>query len=239
MKVLVLGASGATGKLVVSGLLEKKLDVKAVIRNSAILPNELAGNGNIEIIKGDIDDFTVSQVTDLISDCDSVISCLGHNVTFKGLFGNPRKLVYNAIRKINEAIQQTNKDFRLILMSTTAYTNREIGEKNAFGEAIVFALLKALLPPHSDNVAAGNYLQYRVNTSTKLKWVAVRPDGLIDETSTSEVVITERKRRSPIYNPGKTSRINVAQFMVDLMVNDALWSEWAYRTPVIYNKEWS
>jgi hypothetical protein len=96
-----------------------------------------------------------------------------------------------------------------------------------------------LLPPHSDNVAAGDFLVYQVSKSIKLEWVAVRPDGLIDETNPSEVVIVDVKRRSPIFNPGKTSRINVAQFMNDLLVNDSLWKEWLYKTPVIYNKEWS
>ncbi len=239
MKTLVLGASGATGKLVVSKLIDSNINVKILIRSTSVLPNELVKNHKVDIVKGNIDDFTISDVSELINDCDSIISCLGHNVTFKGLFGSPRKLVYNTIVKIEEAIYQTRKQYKLILMSTTAYTNAMEGERNTFGEAIVFALLKALLPPHADNVEAGDFLLYHINRTENIEWVAVRPDGLIDETVISEVLVVDKKRRSPIYNPGKTSRINVAQFMSDLLVNDSLWKKWVYKTPVIYNKEWS
>lgn len=239
MKTLVLGASGSTGKLVVAKLIEHQIEVKALIRDTATFANEFAEGKRVQVVKGNIDDFTVSQIGDLIADCDSIVSCLGHNVTFKGIFGKPRKLVYNAVTKVEEAIRQSTGKYKLILMSTTAYTNKEAGEKNSFGEAVVFALLKALLPPHSDNVAAGDFLLYRVRKSARIEWVAVRPDGLIDEPATSETVIVDKKRRSPIYDPGKTSRINVAQYMADLLVNDSVWKEWVYRTPVIYNKEWS
>lgn len=239
MKTLILGASGATGKLVVSKLIESNINVKVLIRSTAIFPEELANNMKVEIVKGNIDEFSVAQVADLIKDCDSVISCLGHNVTFKGLFRKPKKLVSGAIKKIEEAIQLTSAKYKLILMSTTAYTNKKEGERNTFGESVIFSIIKALLPPHSDNVAAGDFLLYQVSKSENLEWVAVRPDGLIDETITSEVLITDAKRRSPIFNPGKTSRINVAQFMKDLLVNDSLWKEWLFKTPVIYNKEWS
>lgn len=237
MKTLVLGASGATGKLVVSKLIDNNIAVKALIRNTALLPNELLESNKVELIKGNIDDFTVNQVTELLYDCDSIISCLGHNISFKGLFGKPRKLVFNAIRNVEYSIKSSGNKYKLILMSTTAYTNMKDGERNSFGEKIVFSLLKTLLPPHSDNVAAADFLLYQVNKTTNIEWVAVRPDELIDETAVSELIIAKNKLRSSIFNPGRTSRINVAQFMSDLLTKEALWNEWVYRTPVIYNKE--
>ena len=237
MRTLVLGASGATGKLVVLKLIERNITVKALIRNSAVLPQEFLNNSKVEIIKGNINDYTVNQVAELINDCDAIISCLGHNITFKGIFGKPQKLVYNTIRKIEESIKTCGKNYKLILMSTTAYTNRKDGEKNTLGEQIVFSLLKVLLPPHADNVAAGDFLVCQVNKSSTIEWIAVRPDGLVDETATSDLLTVDKKIRSPIFNPGKTSRINVAQFMSDLITNESLWNEWVYKTPVIYNKE--
>jgi len=237
MKILVLGASGATGKLVVSKLIENNHSVKAVIRSTANFSKELFDNNKIEVIIGNIDDFAVNQVTDLINDCDAIISCLGHNISFKGLYGKPRKLVVNAIKKIEESTSLSKKKYKLILMSTTAYTNKKNGEKNTYGEKLIFGLLKAILPPHADNVAAGDFLLYKVKNSTNLEWVAVRPDSLIDEPTISEYFIIDNKMRSPIFNPGKTSRINVAHFMSELLTNESLWKEWVYKTPVIYNKE--
>ena len=237
MKILVLGASGATGKLVVSKLIERNQIVKALIRNTAVFPKELIENNKVEIVKGNINDFSVNQINELISDCDAIVSCLGHNISLKGIFGQPRKLVVNAIRNVEKSIELSGRKFKLILMSTTAYTNKKAGEKNTFGEIVIFSLLKVLLPPHADNVAAGDFLLYKINKFTNIEWVAVRPDSLIDEPVTSELIIVDKKLRSPIFNPGKTSRINVAQFISDLLSYDSLWKEWLYKTPVIYNKD--
>lgn len=40
-----------------------------------------------------------------------------------------------------------------------------------------------------------------------------------------------------MFDPGKTSRITVARFMSDLLLDEALWNEWRFKTPVVYNRE--
>ena len=237
MKTLVLGASGATGKLVVSQLLERNISARIVIRKSATFPDKIAEDKNIEIVKGSIDSFSTGKIRELILDCDSIVCCLGHNISFKGIFGRPHKLVVNAVKKITAAIVSYNTAKKFILMSTTAYTNKSQGEKNTFGEELVFSLLEIVLPPHKDNILAGDHLVYEMRASEKIEWIAVRPDSLFDEEIRSEYEIHEKKIRSPIFNAGKTSRINVGHFIVDLLVNDSLWKDWMYKTPVIYNNE--
>ena len=237
MKALVLGASGATGKLVVAQLLDRNISARIVIRESTTIPDKIAEDKNIEIVKGNIDSFSTDKIRELMLDCDSIVCCLGHNISFKGIFGQPHKLVVNAVKKITAAIEFNNSAKKFILMSTTAYKNRNQGEKNTFGEKLVFSLLEIVLPPHKDNILAGDHLVYEVGASEKIEWVAVRPDSLFDEESKSEYEIHEKQIRSPIFNAGKTSRINVGHFIVDLLVNDSLWKDWKYKTPVIYNKE--
>lgn len=237
MKTLVLGASGATGKLVVSQLLERNISVRIVIRESATISAKIAEDKNIEINKGNIDSFSTDKIQELILDCDSVVCCLGHNISLKGMFGQPHKLVVNAVKKITAAMASNSAGKKFILMSTTAYTNKNQGEKNTFGEELILSLLEIVLPPHKDNILAGDHLVYKVGASEKIEWIAVRPDSLFDEESKSEYEIHEKKIRSPIFNAGKTSRINVGHFMADLLVNESLWQDWKYKTPVIYNKE--
>jgi len=237
MKTLVLGASGATGKLVVAQLLERNLSAKIVIRESATIPDQIANAQNIEIVKGNIDDFSPDQIRELVQDSDAIVCCLGHNINFKGMFGKPHKLVVNAVKKIVAAIASFKETRKFILMSTTAYTNKHLGEKNTYGEKLIFSLLEILLPPHKDNILASDHLIYEVGASEKIEWIAVRPDSLFDEASQSGYEILEKKKTSPVFNPGKTSRINVAHFMVDLLVNDSIWQEWKFRTPIIYNTE--
>ncbi|MGD9899493.1 MAG: NAD(P)-binding oxidoreductase [Calditrichaceae bacterium] len=237
MKTLVLGASGATGRLVVSQLINNGISTKVLIRSSATLPKEVSDNNDIEIIKGNVNDYSTDQIRDLLIECDSVVSCLGHNISFKGIFGKPHNLVYNAVRKVTDVLRESDGKKKFILMSTTAYTDKIHGEKETFGESIVFALLKLLLPPHTDNVNSGDYLFKIIRESEKFEWIAIRPDSLIDETIIGEYEIVNMKKRSPIFDPGKTSRGNVAHLMVELLSNDKLWQSWKFKGPVIYNKE--
>lgn len=236
MKVLVLGASGATGKLVVRQLAERNISVRAVVRSSAILPEDFSRGGTVEVLRGNIAEFEPGKIRELLRGCDAVVCCLGHNINFKGIFGQPRSLVYNAVTKITDAIPAGNKSIKFILMSTTAYTNASIGEANTSGEKIVFSSLKLLLPPHKDNMLAGDFLVYTLGTKGGIEWVAVRPDSLFDEEAVSAYEICPKKTRS-LFNAGKTSRINVSHFMAELLTNEELWKEWRYRTPVLYNKE--
>ncbi len=237
MKTLILGASGATGKLVVLQLLERNLSARIVVRETAVIPAKITGNKNIEIVKGNIDDLTTDQIQKLMLDCDSIVCCLGHTISFKGIFGKPYNLVANAVKKITDAASSFDTVKKFVLMSTTAYTNKKQGEKNTFGEKLIFSLLKIVLPPHKDNIFAGDHLVYGLEAAGRIEWVVVRPDSLFDEENQSEYEICELKTRSPVFNPGRTSRINVSHFMAELLVNDILWQKWKYKTPVIYNKD--
>ncbi|HSW56146.1 MAG TPA: NAD(P)-binding oxidoreductase [Ignavibacteriaceae bacterium] len=237
MKALILGGSGKTGKLVVQQLVKRDIQVRIVVRASAAIPEFFTNDKRIQITKGNVNGFDIAKITELVKDCDSVICCLGHNISPKGILGPPHKMVFNTARKIIEAMYSLKLNQKFILMSTTAYTNKTIGERNGFGEMIIFSLLKVLLPPHRDNMLAADYLVHKLGSDSSIDWVAVRPDSLIDEEDVTKYEIHNHKIRSPLFNPGKTSRINVSHFMAELVTNDKLWQEWKHKTPVIYNKE--
>ena len=67
-------------------------------------------------------------------------------------------------------------------------------------------------------------------------WVAVRPDTLVDEDRVSDLEVHPSPVRDPIFNAGRTSRINVGSFMADLITDDELWARWKGQMPVIYNR---
>jgi putative NADH-flavin reductase len=238
MKVLVLGASGATGKLVVVQLLKRQIHVRAVVREGAILTPEILDHPLVEIVRANITEVNDSELMSLLQDCKAIVSCLGHNITIRGIFGKPRKLVFDTIRNISQIVREkTDINVKLILMSTTGYTNTLTGEKNSLGERIVLSVLRLLLPPHRDNVKAANYLHEEIGKDNeRIEWIAVRPDTLVNEDNESAYEVYESPTRSPIFNAGKTSRINVSQFMVELLLNEELWQEWKFKMPVIYNK---
>jgi hypothetical protein len=123
-------------------------------------------------------------------------------------------------------------------MNTTGNRNRDLPEPISFGQKIVIGLLRLLLPPHVDNEQAADYLRSIVGQNdSAIEWAAVRPDGLIDESEVSEYEIHPSPIRSAIFDAGKTSRINVAHFMAELITDDQTWNQWKGQMPVIYNRE--
>ena len=238
MTSLVVGASGATGRLLVEELLHRGHHVKAVLRSPDKLPHSLLGHQNLTVIQASIADASDTDMAGFVDGCDAVASCLGHNLTFKGLFGQPRKLVTDATRRLCEAVQASGKDrpTKFVLMNTTGNSNRDLSEPISFAQKCVIGMLRVALPPHADNEAAADNLRSVIGQNDKaIVWAAVRPDSLTDETSVSEYSLVPSPTRSAIFNPGKTSRINVAHFMAKLISEDDCWDRWKGQMPVIYN----
>lgn len=240
MNILIAGATGATGKLLVEKLLNNGHNVKAIVRTPNNLPTHILSHKNLTIIKASILNLTGKELKDYTKDTHAVVSCLGHNLSLKGMYGNPRKLVRDATIKLCKAIKANNpkNKTKFILMNTTGNSNRDLKEKVSCPQKCVIGLLRLLLPPHVDNEKAADYLRTQIAQNDKLiEWTAVRPDGLINNETETQYKIHQSPTRSPIFNPGKTSRINVAAFMSELITNDKLWQQWKGQMPVIYNQE--
>jgi nucleoside-diphosphate-sugar epimerase len=238
MTTLVVGASGATGSLLVEQLLESGHRVKIVVRSTSIIPDTWNGNDRLTIVKGNITEFTVEKMSEYIADCQSVASCLGHNLTWKGIYGKPRNLVTDSVGLLCKAILNNapDKPIKFVLMNTTGNRNRDLNEPVSASERTVIGLLRLFLPPHPDNERAAEYLRVKIGQSNQyIDWVAVRPDTLIDEESVTEYSLHKSPTRSALFNPGKTSRINVANLMVKLLTDEKLWNKWKGQMPVIYN----
>lgn len=239
MTVLVVGASGATGRLLVSELLNRGEKVKAIVRSSETL-SELLDSNKLEVISASVLDLSDAEMAMHVKDCHAVASCLGHNITFKGMFGHPRRLVTDTAQRLCTAIAENKPEtpVKYVLMNTTGNSNRDVNEPMSFAQKCVLVLLRLLLPPHVDNEKAADYLRCKIGKNNNaIEWTAVRPDGLIDEKEVSAYHIYPSPTRSAIFNAGKTSRINVAHFMADLITDNNIWNKWKGQMPVIYNTE--
>lgn len=238
MKTLVVGASGTTGKLLVKQLLKAGQQVKAVVRSTSTIPDSLNNNKNLIIIKSNISEISVDEMVKHLADCQAVASCLGHNLTMKGIYGEPRKLVTDTVRLLCEAAfkLKPDKPIKFVLMNTAGNSNRDLNEPISAGQKFVLSLIRLFVPPHSDNENAADYL--RVNIGQKnpyIEWVVVRPDTLINEAEVTEYTLHVSPTRSALFNPGKTSRINVAHFIAQLINDEETWIKWKGQMPVIYN----
>jgi len=93
-----------------------------------------------------------------------------------------------------------------------------------------------VLPPQADNEQAAGYLKSTIGQNDKaIEWSAVRPDSLIDEDEVTAYEVYPSLMQSAISGSDKTSRINVANFMAELITNEETWRVWRGQMPVIYN----
>lgn len=240
MTILVVGASGATGRLLVEHLLDRGQNAKAVVRSPNSLPETLKHHERVSMIRASILDLSDAEMAQLVNGCAAVASCLGHNLNWKGIFGHPHMLVTDATRRLCNAIKAGNakKPTKFVLMNTAGNSNRDLNEPISLGQRGVIGLLRMLLPPHVDNENAADYLRINIGQDDEvIEWVVVRPDTLVDEDKSTEYEVHPSPTRSAIFNAGRTSRINVGHFMADLITDDEAWNRWKGQMPVIYNKE--
>jgi putative NADH-flavin reductase len=237
-KALVVGASGATGKLLVADLLKQDVEVTAIVRTSSSLKNTFDNHPNYHEVSANVTEMSDDELSPLLKDCDVLLSCLGHNLNFRGMFGEPKRLVTNTIRNVSRVIEslKPDKKVKIILMNTTGNSNRDIPEKPPLSQILVISIIRLLLPPHVDNEQAADYLRTCIGHSHLfIEWVAVRPDSLTDEMEVSAYEVRKSPTRNVIFDAGSSSRINVANFMANLATDSELWGVWRGKMPVIYN----
>ena len=242
MTVLVVGASGATGRLLVEELLGRGQSVRAVVRTPEKLPDAIRGHHLLSVVHANLLELSDGEIMRHVSGCTAVASCLGHNLTLKGIYGAPRRLVTDATRRLCEAVRASRprEPVRFVLMNTTGNRNRDLDEPVSPAERCVVGLIRLLLPPHGDNEMAADYLRNNVSLNDgAIEWVVVRPDTLVNENCVTEYDVHPSPTRSALFNAGKTSRSNVAHFMAGLITDEKTWSRWKGRMPVIYNKGFS
>ena len=240
MMILVVGATGATGRLLVQQLLGRGQTVKVIVRSPERLPEATRSHEGLSVVHADLLDLADAELAQHVKGCAAVASCLGHTLSWKGIYGRPRGLVGDATRRLCDAIaaNRPQRPTKFVLMNTAGNSNRDLHEPQTLGERVVIGLVRALLPPHVDNERAADYLRVRIGRNHAfVEWVVVRPDTLIDENEVTAFELHPSPIRSSVFNAGKTSRVNVGDFMATLITDDDLWHRWRGQMPVIYNTQ--
>lgn len=238
MTTLVVGASGATGIKLVEELLNRDQYVKVIVRSPEKLPETIKNHKRLSVIHASVLELSDEELKQHVAGCGAVVSCLGHNMTFKGVFGKPRQLVTETTKRLCIAIKANNSEVstKYVLMNTVANRNPDLNEAISFAQKCIIVLLRLLLPPHPDNEKAAEHLRTIIGQKDNaIEWTAVRPSGLIDEENVSEIEVYQSPMKS-ILKDGQISRINVGYFMADLVTNNDIWKTWKGQMPVIYNK---
>ena len=81
-----------TGRSLVDQLLGNGYEVRLIVRSTVNLSAEALGNPNTAIVEASVLGLTDEEMAMHVKNCDAVISCLGHTMDFKGMFGEPKNL---------------------------------------------------------------------------------------------------------------------------------------------------
>ncbi len=236
-RVLVLGGTGRTGSRVLARLLEEGADVRAIVRSAARVPHDLQQRPNLTLVEADLCSLPDEELAKYVRESDAVISCLGHNISLRGVFGPPRDLVCGSVERVCRLAQDAERaaPLRLVVMSSVS-VNRpgEPDTRRAGAERAVLALMRALVPPAKDNQRTADYLWREIGVENEaVEWVAVRPDTLGDG-DVCEYAVHEELVDS-LFKPGDTNMANVADFMCRLATEDDTWGRWRGKLPVVVN----
>ncbi len=234
---LVVGGTGRTGGRVLEQLLGRGVNARAIVRSADRLPKGVARDPRLEVVVADLLSLGDESLVRYVRGCDAVISCLGHVISVRGIFGPPRDLVTVATTRLCRAIEaaQPTSPVRFVLMSSVS-VNQPAGRdtrRGAFERGLV-RILRWAVPPAKDNQAAADFLCGHIGTASSfIQWIVVRPDTL-REGDVSAYTLHEGLVSS-LFRPGSTNMANVAHFMCEVVGDEATWDRWRGKLPVIVN----
>jgi uncharacterized protein YbjT (DUF2867 family) len=207
MKILVLGATGATGRLIVGKAVAKGYEVVALVRSKAKAA-DLAG---AELIEGDARD--PAALTRAIAGCDAVVSSLGTAMSpFREV-----TLLSTATRALVGVMEQQN------IRRLVCITGLGAGDSRGHGG---FFFDRLLLPLMLRKVYEDKDRQEDAIRASTLDWTIVRPTVLNDKPARGHVkALTDL---SGVHG-GTIARSDVAEFVVQQLTTDT----WLRKAPLI------
>ncbi|HEY8357898.1 MAG TPA: SDR family oxidoreductase [Ramlibacter sp.] len=206
-KILVLGATGGTGQIIIRQALAKDYDVTALMRS----PEKAAGLTGVKLAIGDARDE--AALRQAIKGQDAVVSVLGTPPSpFKEV-----TLLSTATRALVNAMQAEGVS-RLV-----AITGIGAGDSAGHGG---FAFDHLILPLLLRHVYADKNRQEAIIRQSGLDWTLVRPAVLNDKPGKGAPRALEDLSR---FHGGTIARADVAGFIVDELES----GQWLHRSPLI------
>jgi putative NADH-flavin reductase len=199
MKLLILGITGRTGKLVAEEAIKRGHKVVGIARDPAKLTLHEA-----EILAGTPYDFETVQRA--IGGCDAVISTLNIFPETQGLFKKirtPLDVMSVSIKNAVKAMEEKGIK-RIVVMTALGVGDSAVELPGFFSFLIKITNIKYAYADHA--------VQENILEKSSLDWTVVRPAGLTDKNDNLSILYNlkgEGKITSSI------SRNAVAHFMLD------------------------
>jgi uncharacterized protein YbjT (DUF2867 family) len=206
-KILIVGATGGTGRLIVCQALARGYDVNALVRS----PEKGGDLKGAKLIVGDArDEMTLREA---LKGRDAVVSALGTAASpFREV-----TLLSTAMRALVRAMK-VEQVSRLISI-TGIGAGDSAGHGGFLFDNLIFPLLLR-------NVYADKNRQEAIIRDSGLDWILVRPSVLNDKPSRDTIrVLTDLSS----FHGGTISREDVAKFVLEQLRANT----WLHRSPLI------
>lgn len=206
-RILVLGATGGTGRLIIKQALSGGYDVAALVRS----PERAGDLQGVELIAGDARDE--AALRQALKGRDAVVSALGTPASpFREV-----TLLSSATTALVSAMKAEHVS-RLVCI-TGIGAGDSAGHGGFLFDNLIFPILLR-------NVYADKNRQEEVIRSSGLDWVLVRPSVLNNRPGGQTIrALTDLSG----FHGGTISRDDVAQFVLEQVQHDA----WVHRSPLI------
>ena len=199
MKVLVIGAGGKTGKLVVDRALAAGHQVTALIHANEEHQEKEQFPGNVDIVHGDA--RNPSRLDQVMTGQHAVIDTIGGHTPFlkTDLEASSAKVIVDVMKR--------NQVKRLIVISVLGVGDSKDQAPGMYEHLLMPLYLRGALPDKANMEATVEH--------SGLDFVIVRPPVLSDADPSGNVYVVP---------PGKTAhkiiRADLAQFLVDQLTSD-------------------
>jgi putative NADH-flavin reductase len=187
MKLLILGATGPTGRQLIRQALEAGHSVLALVRDRTKVTEA------IEVIQGDATDS--SAVASSVHGRDAILSALGTSKSFKG------GIMTRAMTVLLPAMQQAGVK-RLILVSAFG-VGESFNDASAIQKFFFRTVLRSI---YADKATADAMIE-----ASPLEWTIVRPVALTNGPRTGNFRVGEHLQLAGF---PRVSRADVADFMI-------------------------
>jgi putative NADH-flavin reductase len=92
-------------RLLVDQLIDRGKTVVVIVRSAERLPEHLRNHDNVSVVETNLVDLSDAEIAEYVKGRTAIASCLGHNLSVRGIFGPPRRLVHDVIAKLCRAIR--------------------------------------------------------------------------------------------------------------------------------------
>jgi putative NADH-flavin reductase len=177
MSIVVFGANGPTGRLLVSHALAAGHQVIAVTRRPDKFPQQ---HPNLTVARADVLD--ASAVEGVVSGADAILSTLG------APYGRKQVAVYSVgVRNILTAMER-HQVRRLVVVSSSATDPKPYADAGFFFNRVVQPFVVNLL---GKTVYEDMRRMEELVRNSEVDWTIVRPSGLFDTDFVSDYELAE------------------------------------------------